>query len=365
MKIIDKELERIFLEIKQNKTAGIENLYNKYKKVVYGIAFMITKNQEDAEDIMQIVFAKIYELENSKIPINNYASWLYSTTKNETINFLKKKKNDISLDKIYEIPNDNDELNEIIDSIEFNKLISKVKDKEKEIISLKIVSNFSFQEIAKLLKEPVGTVKWRYYKSIYNLKTILGNLAIFIISSLIGTKALVSNKKIEDISQIEKVEQNSTQKDNLTNSSVADENIFKDETKNNSIEKIEMFAFGKTVAEALCSYAGENNDNNKDIVIIQDKKIKNENLLNDFIEKSNNEEIATLQINNSSNNNTEIIKLEYVPGENAINNSASENTNSISENVTVISKVPNKEWTAEDYQKYYGYYKMTKNDKEE
>ena len=119
MKINDKELERIFLEIKQNKTVGIENLYNKYKKVVYGIAFMITKNQEDAEDIMQIVFAKIYELENSKIPINNYASWLYSITKNETINFLKKKKNDISLDKIYEIPNDNDELNEIIDNIEF------------------------------------------------------------------------------------------------------------------------------------------------------------------------------------------------------------------------------------------------------
>lgn len=236
MKINDKELERIFLEIKQNKTDGIENLYNKYKKVVYGIAFMITKNQEDAEDIMQIVFAKIYELENSKIPINNYASWLYSITKNETINFLKKKKNDISLDKIYEISNGNDELNEIIDNIEFNKLISKLKDKEKEIISLKIVSNFSFQEIAKLLKEPVGTVKWRYYKSIYNLKTILGNLAIFIIAGVIGTKALVSNKKIEDISQIEKVEQNSIQKDNLTNSTVSDENIFKDETKNSSNE---------------------------------------------------------------------------------------------------------------------------------
>lgn len=264
MKINDKELERIFLEIKQNKTAGIENLYNKYKKVVYGIAFMITKNQEDAEDIMQIVFAKIYELENSKIPINNYASWLYSTTKNETINFLKKKKNDISLDKIYEIPNDNDELNEIIDSIEFNKLISKLKDKEKEIISLKIVSNFSFQEIAKLLKEPVGTVKWRYYKSIYNLKAILGNLAIFIISSLIGTKALVSNKKIKDISQIEKVEQNSTQKDNLTNSSVADENIFKDETKNSSNEIKKEESISQDI----------NTNTNTNINITQDDNIK-------------------------------------------------------------------------------------------
>lgn len=77
MKINNKELEKVFLEIKQNKTNGVENLYNKYKKVVYGIAFMISKNQDDAEDIMQSVFTKIYKLEKSKIPINNYASWLY------------------------------------------------------------------------------------------------------------------------------------------------------------------------------------------------------------------------------------------------------------------------------------------------
>lgn len=236
MKINDKELEKVFLEIKQNKTDGVENLYNKYKKVIYGIAFMISKNQEDAEDIMQIVFAKIYKLEKSKIPINNYASWLYSITKNETINYLKKKKNDIPLDKVYEIPNDNNELNKIIDNIEFNKLISKLNDKEKEIISLKIVSNFSFQEIAKLLEEPVGTVKWRYYKSIYNLKAILGNLAIFIIAITIGTKALLSRKKIENVNQIENVEQNSTTKEELTNSTLSDENIFKDETKNSSNE---------------------------------------------------------------------------------------------------------------------------------
>lgn len=236
MKINDKELEKVFLEIKQNKTDGVENLYNKYKKVVYGIAFMISKNQDDAEDIMQSVFTKIYKLEKSKIPINNYASWLYSITKNETINYLKKKKNDIPLDKVYEIPNDNNELNKIVDNIEFNKLISKLNDKEKEIISLKIVSNFSFQEIAKLLEEPVGTIKWRYYKSIYNLKAILGNLAIFIITITIGTKALLSRKRIENINQIENVEQNSTTKEELTNSTLSDENIFKDETKNSSNE---------------------------------------------------------------------------------------------------------------------------------
>ena len=64
-------------------------------------------------------------MENSKLPKSNYASWLYVITKNETINFLKKKKKDIPLDKIYEIPDESNEINKIIDNEEFNKLISK------------------------------------------------------------------------------------------------------------------------------------------------------------------------------------------------------------------------------------------------
>ena len=226
MKINDKELEKIFCDIKQNKIQGIEELYNKYKKIVYGIAFTISKNQEDSEDIMQMIFAKIYEMENCKLPTNNYASWLYSTTKNETINSIKKKKNDISLDKIYEISDDNNELNKVFDNIEFNRLISKLKDKEKEIISLKILSDFSFEEIGKLLNEPTGTVKWRYYKSICSLRAILGNLAMFIVSFTIGIKTLLLKKKSEDI----------TQQEDTTNSTISDENIFQDKSESDKSE---------------------------------------------------------------------------------------------------------------------------------
>lgn len=236
MKIDDKELEKVFLDIKQNKIQGIEELYSKYKKVVYGIAFTISKNKEDSEDIMQIIFAKIYETENSKLPTSNYASWLYSTTKNEAINFLKKKKNDIPIDKIYEISDDNSELNKIIDNIEFNRLINKLNDKEKEIISLKILSNFSFEEIAKLLKEPVGTVKWRYYKSIYSLRVILGNLAMFIISFTIGIKTLLSNKESDNNPNQENIEQDTQVQEDVTDSAISDENTFQDKSESYNSE---------------------------------------------------------------------------------------------------------------------------------
>lgn len=95
------------------------------------------------------------------------------------------------------------------------------------------------------------------------------------------------------------------------------------------------------------------------IIIIEDGKIQNENLLDEFIEKANNKQASTLQIDITSNENIETVKLEYVPGENDIKNTTS------SENITVNTIAPDKDWTYEDYQKYYGYFQITKNNKEE
>ena len=113
-KIKKEELKSIFLRIKKDDKKGIEELYSKYHKMVYGIAFSILKNKEDAEDIMQIVFAKIQELDKTKLPDDKEMTWLYTLTKNETLNYLKKKKGELSLDTIYEIENKNNEIDEKI-----------------------------------------------------------------------------------------------------------------------------------------------------------------------------------------------------------------------------------------------------------
>lgn len=189
-KINEKELSKLFTEIKDNNTIAFEKLYNMYNKLVYGIAFSIAKNKQDAEDITQIVFTKIYSIEKSKLPTKNEASWLYSTTKNETINFLKKRKNNISLDDIYKIEDNDNEIDKMIDKDSYNKIINGLNDKEKEIISLKLLADLSFDEIGKILKTPTGTIKWRYYKSIHTLKILLSNLGMFIITAILGITAL-------------------------------------------------------------------------------------------------------------------------------------------------------------------------------
>ena len=195
-KINVEELRELFIEIKYGNNIAFEKLYKNYKNLVYKIAYSILKNSYDSDDIVQIVFEKIYSIDKDKLPTRNESSWLYFVTKNETINYLNKKKNHIELEEIYEIEDNNNEINELINKDSYNRLIGKLNENEKEIISLKILSNLSFKEIAKLLNKPTGTIKWIYYKSINTLKLLLSNLAMFIISFISSCFAMKNRKKL-------------------------------------------------------------------------------------------------------------------------------------------------------------------------
>ena len=207
-KINVKELKNLFVKIKNNNNTAFEELYSKYSKLIYKIAYSILKNKSDAEDITQIVFEKIYSMDKENLPTKNETSWIYSVTKNETLNYFKSNRNNINLDDIYEIEDNNQEISKIIDQENYKRLISKLNDNEKEIISLKIISNFSFEEIGKILNMPTGTVKWRYYKAINTLKLLLSNLTMFIISFISSIYALKSTKKIISPIQEENVIEN-------------------------------------------------------------------------------------------------------------------------------------------------------------
>ncbi len=217
IKINEKELKQLFNDFKNNKEEAFENLYTKYNRLVYGIAFSIIKNMADSEDIVQIVFTKIYELNKEKFPTQKEANWLYTLTKNETISFLRKKNNVIELEDIYEIEDDNNELNDIVDIDEFNKLLSKLNEKEKQIVTLKILGGFSFNEISKLLNESTGTVKWRYYKALNTIKILLSNLGMFIVTFVIGLRALIKSVPRQSANIIEQEEEESETTETLRN----------------------------------------------------------------------------------------------------------------------------------------------------
>lgn len=246
-KINKEELHSIFVGIKNNNELEFNKLYEKYKPLVYGIAFSILKNKEDSEEVAQATFIKIFKLEKEKLPKDHEASWIYKVAKNEAISYLRQRKENIDIEKIYEIE-DNNQIDKEIDKIWFNELISRLNDIEQEIVSLKILSNLSFNEIAKLLGKPTGTIKWKYYKAVDKLNILLGNTAIFIFTFIIGLHRIImrsikseneENMKDEINESLETKEETKDEekkKEESTNETLReDENEAKNEIKEETI----------------------------------------------------------------------------------------------------------------------------------
>lgn len=213
MKSINKvELHEIFNKLKEQRNeSNFNKLYEGYGNLVYKIAFSLVKNNENSEDIKQKVFLKIWQMDKEKLPCESEASWLYSLTKNETFNYIRNQKDNVNIEEIYYISNEDKELNEIIDKDSYNRIISRLTKNEQEIVSLKILSNLSFRTIAQILNEPIGTIQWRYYKSLHTLKMLLSNLSMFIISMTIFisriTRRSDKNMAMEDIQNVQEGEE--------------------------------------------------------------------------------------------------------------------------------------------------------------
>lgn len=260
MKSIKKqEIHNIFKGIANKEEKEFNKLYEKYNKLVYGVSFSILKNKESSEDVTQTVFAKIWNMNTNNLPTSNEASWLYTITKNETLNFLRKQKTTLNLEDIYYINNDNNELNEIMEKDTFNRIIAKLNEKEQEIVSLKILSSLSFKQISQILNMPIGTVQWKYYKSLHALETLISSISLYIITIVLfitqkqvnmkkEASSIHENKEIEtpiikeennnlqkDESEMQKVEIPNARENIVQNEKVVQENIQTNETKEEKI----------------------------------------------------------------------------------------------------------------------------------
>lgn len=237
-KINKKQLAIIFSGIKCGKEQSFNELYELYYKLIYNIAFSMIKNKDNCEDVVQTVFEKIYKMPKNNLPDNYEASWLYTVTKNEVLQYIKKQKNEVDLNSIYEIQKDDEEIDLIIDADYYNRLMKKLNQKEKEIVSLKVVCDLTFSQISKALNMPIGTVQWYYYKSINVLKVSLSTLSAILVTFIIGLTQIKRNVKISDNSNQNKQLENASSEANkdIDSTPMIDEiNINKNETNQASI----------------------------------------------------------------------------------------------------------------------------------
>lgn len=171
--------EELISLIKSGDQDAFSYLYDNYSKALFGVIFSVIGNSEEAEDILQNVFIKIW---------NNFSSynkdkgrlytWMLNITRNTAIDYTRSKHSKINSRK-QTSDNIENEINQQhfntvnYDDAELKNLLSELKAEHQTIIELAYYEGYTQEEISKKLNLPLGTVKTKVRQAIIILRKII------------------------------------------------------------------------------------------------------------------------------------------------------------------------------------------------
>ncbi|NVM04800.1 MAG: sigma-70 family RNA polymerase sigma factor [Candidatus Helarchaeota archaeon] len=174
-------------KVKAGSKEAYTELVKRYMKKAYSIAYQFVRNSEDAKDLSQDVFIKIYQSISSFKKGRKFFSWFYRILINHCINFKKKKSiSGFNIEELKGYTNSNSTVESEIDK-EINhselkgavhKAISKLPLKQRKVVILCEIEGFKQQEVSEILKISVGTVRSRLFYARKRLKKYLKNYLI-------------------------------------------------------------------------------------------------------------------------------------------------------------------------------------------
>ena len=144
---------------------AFELLLARYEKPIFNAAYRMLNSADDARDVTQTVFLKVYEHLDQYDPKYRFFSWVYRITLNESINWLKKANRLDTLDRDTVDPASgpeqeasNEQLGEGMQAA-----LMTISPDYRAVIVLKHLLACSYQEISEVLEIPEKTVKSRLY----------------------------------------------------------------------------------------------------------------------------------------------------------------------------------------------------------
>ena len=170
-------------------TAAFEALVRKYEKFVCTTVYAVVQNYDDSFDVAQEVFLKLYHSIGSFRGESSFSSWLYRIARNTALDFVRREsaRRTVSLNAenedgdslLADIPDTSDAANpeKVVLTNERKQLlyaaIESLSDEHREILLLRDIEGYTYEQIAEMLLLEVGTVKSRLFRAREALRKIL------------------------------------------------------------------------------------------------------------------------------------------------------------------------------------------------
>lgn len=170
---------QLISEIKKKNEGCFEELINRYSAKVFNLAMRITRNQEDAEDVLQDVCTTVFTKISSFEGKSQFSSWLYRVAMNSSFMKIRsrKRKRTVSIEDLDPSSNQNWGTNrseltdidtmttrhELREAIE--RAVDGLPDEYKAIFVLRDIDGLSNQSVSEVLELSVPAVKSRLHRS--------------------------------------------------------------------------------------------------------------------------------------------------------------------------------------------------------
>jgi len=154
-------------------------LMSRYKDAIYFMLLKMVNNKNDAEDLTIEAFGKAFKNLHQYSPSYAFSTWLFKIATNNCIDFLRKRRgvyisiennlengdNDTPIKLRSNDPNPEEKLIRIQKAILMRKIVHNLKPRYRTLVELRYFREFSYDEIAKELNLPLGTVKAQLFRA--------------------------------------------------------------------------------------------------------------------------------------------------------------------------------------------------------
>lgn len=151
----------------------LELIVSRNQDRLFRFAYMRIGNRQDAEDIVQDVFLKLFRSEEKLSGVRRLENYLFRSIHNSCLDYHRLKKYELlpvreAIDE--PAPEDRDIHSEYL---RISSLLRQIPDDQAEIVRFRCVDGMKFRDIAKLLEIPVPTVQSRYRYGIRHIRNII------------------------------------------------------------------------------------------------------------------------------------------------------------------------------------------------
>lgn len=173
--------ETLVSELKDLDTQAkaFEVLVNTYKERLYWHIRRIVLNHDDADDVLQNTFIKVYKSIHGFKGESKLYSWMYRIATNEALTFLKQrsKKSGISNEELQDNLVNNLQSDVYFEGdeiqLKLQKALATLPEKQKLVFNMKYFQDMKYEEISEVLETSVGGLKASYHLAVKKIESYL------------------------------------------------------------------------------------------------------------------------------------------------------------------------------------------------